>query len=258
MSIIYSTTQKPIGYVKGPVYFLDCKIDLSKRPFIPRPETEYWIRKVIKQIKLKTKKREPRTNNQKLYCLDIFAGSGCIGLAALKQLPNVSVDFVEKEKKFLKQIALNAAINRLDRKRYRTIRSDIFSSVRGRYDYILANPPYVAGSRAKEVDPEVLKWEPRKALFAGKDGLDVIRKFLPEAIRRLKSRGELWMEFDPSQKDAIAEVLKNSGAAFSFFRDQYGKWRYLVAVRKKKCADKKGAHLIIKKVSRFLRAERRV
>ena len=237
MSIIYSTTQKPIGYVKGPVYFLGCKIDLSKKPFVPRPESEYWVRKAIQNIKIKIKSRKLKT---KITCFDIFAGSGCIGIALLKHIPNATVDFAEKEKKFLEQIKLNAKINNIDPKRFRIIRSDIFSRVRNKYNYILDNPPYVAGSRAKEVDPEVLKWEPRKALFAGKDGLDVIRKFLPEAIRRLKSRGELWMEFDPSQKDAIAEVLKNSGAAFSFFRDQYGKWRYLVAVQKKNAPIRRG------------------
>jgi len=222
--------EKPEQYKKGFVKFLGCKIDLSKRPFIPRPETEYWVKKAIEDIKLKTGKLQPITNNKKLYCLDIFAGSGCIGIALLKHLPNSSVDFAEKEKKYLEQIRQNAKLNGINPKRFSIIQSDIFSNIKKKYDYIFANPPYVAEKRLHLVDKSVLGWEPKKALLAGPDGLDVICKFLPQAKNHLKKWGKLFMEFDPLQKKEIATILKNFGyCPFSFFRDQYGKWRYLKA-----------------------------
>lgn len=227
MSTLTPKTAKPTEYRQGFVEFLGCRIDLSKRPFIPRPETEYWVGKAIKAIKQKAKSKK-----SKIECLDIFAGSGCIGLALLKAGPDLveRVDFAEKEKKFLEQIKINVKINNIDPKRYRLVQSDISPKVHRKYDYILANPPYVAESRMKEVDPDVLLWEPKGALFAGKDGLDVIRQFLPAAIFHLKKGGEVWMEFDPFQKSEIDKIVRAAEYRHhNFFRDQYGQWRFLRA-----------------------------
>lgn len=219
-------SEKPAEYTSGFMNFLGCKIDLSQRPFIPRPETAYWTAKAIEAIKLQTKKLKLK----KLYCLDMFAGSGCIGIAVLKYLPNVYVDFAEKEKRFLEQIKINAKINGIDAERYCVIQSDIFSNVKGQYDYIFANPPYVAEKRLYLVDKSVLEWEPKEAFLAGSDGLDVIRRFLPEAKKHLRKGGTMYMEFDPPQKEDIAKMLLRRGyARFSFFQDQYGKWRYAAA-----------------------------
>jgi release factor glutamine methyltransferase len=222
--------EEPEQYREGFVDFLGCRIDLSKKPFIPRPETEYWVKRAIEDIKLQTRKQKPTTDNKKFHCLDIFAGSGCIGIALLKYLPNTFVDFAEKEKKYLEQIKRNARENGIDPKRFRIIQSDIFSAIKKKYDYIFANPPYVAEARGHLVERSVLEWEPKGALFAGLDGLDIIRKFLPQAKKHLKKGGMLFMELDPLQKPEIVNILRRSGyRRFSFFRDQYGTWRYLAA-----------------------------
>ncbi|MBI2113194.1 MAG: methyltransferase, partial [Candidatus Wildermuthbacteria bacterium] len=122
-----------VDYIIGFTEFLGCKIDLSKRPMIPRPETEYWVEKAIQELW--------KSRSASVWCLDLFAGSGCIGIAVLGHIPFARVDFGEKEKKFADQIKINATLNRIDRKRYRVFQSDVFSKIPYKYDYIFANPP---------------------------------------------------------------------------------------------------------------------
>jgi release factor glutamine methyltransferase len=221
---------RPFDYVIGSVEFLGCKIDLSLKPLIPRAETEFWAEKAIEKIRSNVKGQM-----SKVRCLDIFAGSGCIGIAMLKACPELveRVDFAEKEKKFLEQIKGNLACNKISSNRYRLVQSDIFSHVKGRYDVIVANPPYLATTRKRYIQKSVLDWEPHAALFAGKDGLLYIRKFLQSAKKYLKPGGTIYMEFDSWQKGAIAKLLKKfSWKHFEFFKDQYGKWRYVVVYEK--------------------------
>ncbi|HRZ30558.1 MAG TPA: hypothetical protein P5274_02745, partial [Candidatus Paceibacterota bacterium] len=90
---------EPIDYVIGWKDFLGCRIDLSYRSLIPREETELWVGEVIREIKdLEVKppsgsKLQLGGFTSKCTCLDLFAGSGCIGLAILKHCPNVEVTF---------------------------------------------------------------------------------------------------------------------------------------------------------------------
>lgn len=219
---------EPVDYLIGFVEFAGTKIDLSKRPLIPRPETEYWTLQASEEIKKKYSS-SPKSNLGD-RCLDMFAGSGCIGIAVLKHIPTARVDFAEQEKKFLKQIHINLQLNHIDSYRYRIIESNIFSGAQGKYDYIFANPPYVAESRKRSVQPSVLKHEPRQALFAGRDGLKYIKKFLKETKDHLKSGGKIYMEFDSPQKRAINRLLRKYGyRSWQFHKDQYGKWRFVVA-----------------------------
>lgn len=239
-----------IDYVIGWVDFAGCRINLSKKPLIPRPETEFWVQKVIDELQRQSSRNQapysslrssPRPNpmisrppspplhslSRRPRVLDIFAGSGCIGVAVLKHIPVARVDFGEKEKKLLKQIRINAKLNKIDSKHYRVFQSDIFSNIRGKYDYIFANPPYVAEARKAKVQKSVLEQEQHSAVFGGKDGLRYITKFLAEAKNYLKPNGKMYMEFDSPQKPAIAKLLKKFGYThFEFSKDQYNKWRY--------------------------------
>lgn len=264
---------EPVDYVIGWTEFLGCRIDLSCRPFIPRPETEYWVRQAMKSLRAQRSNpvvttqnlgiAAPRRNvgarnddDEVINCLDLFAGSGCIGIAILKHIPDVHLDFRERNGSFCDQIRKNLDANSIEPSRYRVIRSDVFSRMARRqnvpsprygnklsflstiadknehYDCILANPPYGAEKRKTRVQKSVLKWEPKHAIFGGNDGLFYIKKILIEAPHYLKKGGKLFMEFDSPQKKDIDMILDQSRFShYSFFRDQYGRWRYLVAIR---------------------------
>lgn len=211
---------EPLDYIIGWRPFLNCRIDLSYRPLIPRPETEYWTEKLISE--LKTRKYEVKV-------LDIFAGSGCIGVAVLKNIKKVKVDFADNDNLALKQIRKNLKINQIAAGRCRVISSDVFKNLKGKYDIIAANPPYIAFSRKNKVAKEVLCFEPHGALFGGRDGLFYIEKIFKQAANYLKPEGEIWLEFDAPQKPAIAKIAQHDGYQCDFFKDQFNRWRYLRA-----------------------------
>lgn len=232
-----------IDYVIGWVDFAGCRIDLSpslagpkprlawsKRSLIPRPETEFWVQQVIRELRGQNFEIDFKISPSSLpslRILDIFAGSGCIGIAVLKHIHGAFVDFAEKDKKLLKQIAINAKLNRIDSRHYRVFQSDVFSNVKGKYDYILANPPYVAETRKAKVQKSVLEQEPRNAIFGGKDGLYYIRKFLKRVGDYLVPGGVVYLEFDSYQKPILKKIIQEAGASdLAFCKDQFCKWRY--------------------------------
>jgi len=207
---------EPLDYIIGFTEFLGCRIDLSRKPLVPRPETEFWLGRVLKEI-----------NGEKV--LDIFSGSGCIGIAILKNTKIRLCDLVDREGGAIEQIKINCEINKIDSKRYKVIQSDVFESVRGKYDYVFANPPYIAKSRTGKIQKSVLRFEPKKALFCGKDGLFYIKKFLRDAKKHLNIGGKIYMEFSPEQKEQIEALIKKYNyMAYEFHRDQYGRWRWVM------------------------------
>src|SRR5258708_2193070 len=89
---------EPLAYVIGFVDFLGCKIDVSQRPLIPRPETEHWVQRAIEELKNgKPFGAAQGKINNKLFILDIFAGSGCIGVSIMRHIENTHVTFAEKD-----------------------------------------------------------------------------------------------------------------------------------------------------------------
>jgi len=216
--------KSPLQYKKGFIKFLGCKIDLSKKPFIPRIETEYWVKEAILKSKIK---------NRKSRILDMFAGSGCIGIAVLKHIKNSYVDFADDDRRSIEQIKMNLKLNKVSSKRYRVYKSNLFRNLKDRaYDVIFANPPYVAEDRINEVQRLVLEYEPKKALFSGKKGLNHIKRFLKEAKRFLKQEGIIYLEFDPRQKKEIEKILgKNGYRDYKIFKDQFKKYRWLKIIK---------------------------
>jgi len=212
----------PIEYERGYTKFLNCKIDLRNRVFIPRIETEFWVARAIKTIR--TSNIEHRT----LKVLDIFAGSGCIGISILKNVKNLLVDFADIDKKAIEQIKINLKLNKIPSQRYRIYQSNLFEKIKNKnYNYIFANPPYVAKERIKDVQLSVLKYEPKTSFLAGKKGFFYIKKFLKEAKRFMKPGGIIYLEFDPEQKNDILDILKKENYKNSrFFKDQFKKWRF--------------------------------
>jgi len=213
---------EPDEYRQGFVDFLGCKIDLSRRVLIPRPESEYWTERAIADIE---KIDSPRV-------LDIFSGSGCVGIAVAKKVPQAAVDFCDIDANAIEQIKINLKINGIENRRAKAVASDIFENLTNiKYDVILANPPYIDPARIGEVQDSVLDYEPHVALFGGKGGMEIIEKFLAAAKNHLKPRGIIYLEFDPSQIDGLKKMIAGEGYfTFNFSKDQYGAWRFVKIV----------------------------
>ncbi|MCI0532776.1 peptide chain release factor N(5)-glutamine methyltransferase [bacterium] len=206
---------EPLAYVIGGVPFLGCDIALGKRVLIPRAETEHWVARALPEIK----------SAQKI--LDLCAGSGCIGITILSHIPGAIVDFADIDPAAIQQIKKNISLNGINERRARVIKSDLFKKIDGSYDIIFANPPYINERRKRHVQKSVLDFEPHRALFAGDDGLALIKKIIDGATKHLRVGGTLFVEFDSWQKPLIEKYLRARGKKGKFLKDQYGKWRVL-------------------------------
>lgn len=218
---------EPVDYVIGFTTFLDCYIDLSDSPLIPRTETEFWVERAVKEIII------PDADEKKtIRCLDIFSGSGCIGIALLKHVASATVDFGDDQTNCLRQMRKNIKKNDVDA-RARVYRSNCFKNIpRQRYDHIFANPPYIARERQRHVQRSVTAWEPRHALFAKDRGLYHIKKIIRQAPNFIKENGTIFIEFDSFQKEAIEKLIPRNQYTYTFWKDPFEKWRTVV-LRKK-------------------------
>ena len=206
---------EPLDYIIGWTSFLGCHIDLSERPLIPRPETEYWLEQVSNKL----------PKNTPLKILDLCCGSGCIGIALLKLFPKSTVDFVDISPEAIKQTQINLDINKISLTSYRFFRSDLFTNLSSRYDYIFCNPPYV--DIAGKYDSS-LKYEPPEALFAPDHGLQLIKRVLSDSFLHSKTPGTLYLEFGYKQMTAIKKHCTSLGMKnITFFKDQFGRYRFL-------------------------------
>lgn len=211
----------PVDYLIGWKPFLDCKIFLDSRPLIPRAETEYWVEKAIHEI-------NQRSVGARLKILDLFSGSGAIGVAILKHLPFSDVDFGEIDGAHPPTIRKNIRENGLDERHTDIIETDVWERVSGRYDFIFANPPYLSQSRLAQIEVSVLSYEPGAALFAGEDGFALIRKTIEGVSAHLSPNGALYLEHEPEQSQAIALAAKQQGLLVKTHMDQFGRERWSI------------------------------
>ena len=203
-------------YARGWVPFLDCKVFLDSRPLIPRPETEYWVEKALTELKASSKP---------LKVFDLFAGSGAIGIAVLKHLPETLVDFGEIDEAHFPTIEKSLQENGISLERTRMIETDVWSAISDSYDYIFANPPYLSKDHPENIQPTVLSEEPHLALFAEEDGFALIRKTIQGARGHLTQEGALFIEHDPEQSASIVALGKEKGFIVETEKDQFGKER---------------------------------
>lgn len=124
--------------------------------------------------------------------LDLCTGSGCLAILAARAFPNARVDASDVSSAALEVAAQNVRKHRFE-KRIRLIRSDLFGSIRGRYDLIICNPPYVSTPSLRTL-PREYRYEPGIALAGGKRGLDYVARIIDESPRFLKPGGLLVCE----------------------------------------------------------------
>lgn len=219
---------EPLAYIIGWVPFLDCKIWLDSRPLIPRPETENWTEEAILTMNGGAT-LSLGFGTRSLKILDLCAGSGCIGTAVAKAVPNTHVDFSEIDEHHVPTILKTLEENGISKERYNVIHTDLFKDFPGTYDFILSNPPYIDETMDR-VEPAVKDHEPYVALFGGKDGLEIIEKMIRQAPTHLNPGGQLWIEHEPEQSNAIQTLGTEHGFSVTTHKDQYDTERYSILV----------------------------
>lgn len=205
-------------YLLGEVDFCGAKVDLSLRPMIPRVETEFWMKQVVS-----SKKQEENTDT--IRALDLFSGSGCVGLALLKNVPTSTVDFVELDPKSKEQIAVSLEKNKIDPSRTQILTTDcvvfLESAPSQKYDLITAVPPYVPPHLKDEVMRELHR-EDELFFFDKEDGYYFHKQVLRRTKEFLCDGGVLYLEFDISQREQIEQLAKDCGwVSYAFLRDPY-------------------------------------
>ena len=142
--------------------------------------------------------------------LDIGTGSGAIALALASELPQAEITATDLSERAL-QIAILNADQLHKRERVRFLVGDLFEPIASeRFDLIVSNPPYVASKDAGSCPPE-LSHEPEMALFAGHDGLEVIRRLIVSAGDHLSPGGWLGIELSPEQAEPVEQELSQAG-----------------------------------------------
>lgn len=202
-------------YLLGEVLFCDAKVDLSLRPMIPRPETEFWVKQAIDNIR-------SGKSFFTIRVLDLFSGSGNVGLAILKNIPESTVDMIEFDPKLKDQIDISILKNNIRKTRTRVLMGDTWNGAVGNYDFIFAVPPYVPPQLKEEVMEE-LHAESPLSFFDKEDGFYYHKQVLSRSKEFLKDGGILYLEFDITQREKIEELAKENGwTNYSFLKDPYG------------------------------------
>jgi release factor glutamine methyltransferase len=201
-------------YLLGEVPFCGAKIDLTFRPMIPRYETEFWVRHAIDEIR-------NGTSFYTLRVLDLFSGSGNVGLAVLKNIPEASVDFIEFDPKLKEQIELSIEKNQIKKTRTRVLTGDVWEGAIGTYDYVFAVPPYVPRHMMEEVMTELTAEDPL-SFFDKDDGYYYHKQVMIHGHQYLKEGGALLLEFDITQREEIERLALEFGwSRYSFLLDPY-------------------------------------
>ena len=208
----------PLQHVLGVVSFHHRDFKSDARALIPRPETEELAEWILSM-----------SMSDDLKVLDMGCGSGVLGLTLAAERPSWQVTLADVSEDALALAKENAVALGIGNARLQ--RSDLFSVIEGEFDGIVANLPYVPESERASLSREVMH-DPALALFGGADGLDVIRRFIPEAFRRLKPGAWLVLEIGHDQASQVEEILRSSGFAdIEVKTDLSGVARFLFARR---------------------------
>lgn len=197
----------PTQYITGHQEFWGLDFLVSPAVLIPRPETEHLIETVLELVRAsETDGQDPSA--QRLSIADVGTGSGCIAVVLAKEFPQAEVHAIDISAAAIGVARTNASRHHVDAQIH-FHQSDMLSGFQpGFFDLVVSNPPYVGMSEQAQLQTEVRDFEPHRALFAGLDGMDVIRRLVPAAHNALKPGGFLVMEIGSSLAKPVAELLK--------------------------------------------------
>jgi release factor glutamine methyltransferase len=198
---------EPIAYLVGRTEFYSLGINVTPDCMIPRPETELLVERAIEFLRTR--------NVDTQFVCDLCTGSGCIAVAVAENFSNVRIIATD-----ICEAALAVAAENIQKhqqsERITLLCGDLFDPIISgldvnEFDLIVSNPPYVSAAEYERLDKNVKGYEPKKALFAGVDGLDVYCRIIEKAGCFLKSDGALMLEIGYAQGPAVKELLEKTG-----------------------------------------------
>jgi release factor glutamine methyltransferase len=207
----------PVEYVTGKAYFRYAALVVTPDVLIPRHETELVAGEAISLIR----------DRGYTKALDMCTGSGCIAVALATET-QAAVDACDISPAALAVATRNADTNNA---RIRFFQSDMFDHVKGQYDIIVCNPPYVSDAEFAALDDSVKMHEPKMALAAG-DGLAFYRIMAHKAPAFLASGGALVLEIGASQAAEVTTMLTCAGFLDVTHQKDYAGRDRIVCARK--------------------------
>lgn len=196
--LLRRSKREPLQYILGTQEFMGYSFFVTPSVLIPRQDTEVLVEKALSILKKGDR------------ILDMCTGSGCILLSLVKRKElqhSIGVD-ISKEALFIAK--KNADALNLNVSFYQ---SDLFKEIdkKEKFQMIVSNPPYITELEMAQLMPEVAEYEPRIALFGGRDGLDFYRKIAEKAGDYLEDKGYLILEIGCRQAIAVKEILQENG-----------------------------------------------
>lgn len=204
-----------LEYLLGKTRFCGAWVDLSVRPMVPREETEHWVKQVIQE--------DTGLAVKQLRILDLFAGSGCVGMALLKHFENAYVTFVDIQDSTSVSVMKSLTLNEIEKERAVVLRMDVeefLNSNQERYDRIFAVPPYVPPFMREEVMRE-LHAEHEVNFFDKEDGYYYHKLLLKHIPNLLTAGGRCYFEFDFTQYSTIVRLLNRHSYKYKVLLDQH-------------------------------------
>lgn len=225
--------REPLQHLTGSAPFRHLELAVGPGVFVPRPETELLAGWGVEQAR-----REAAP-----LVVDLCSGSGAIALAVAQEVPAARVVAVEGSPAALSWLRRNATSRAAVGDRPVEVvaadvtASDLLDDLLGRVDVLLCNPPYVPAGVV--VPLEVSRHDPARAVFAGMDGLAVIRPVVPRAAVLLRPGGRLGIEHDDTQGAAVPGLLAGDGRYDSIadHADLAGRPRFATATRRRRTVD---------------------
>ncbi len=212
---------KPLEYILEEVEFYEMKFKVNQNVLIPRPETEELVDLIWKNSSSSPAK-------PKLF--DIGSGSGCIAIC-LSKLLNADTYAVDCSKEAIKIAKQNATTNCAEVK---FIETDFLTVANWKYlpkkiDIIVSNPPYVRKSEKLLMKPNVLDYEPEKAIFVDDENPLIFYKAIADfAFKNLSEKGKIYLEINEFLAVETAEVFKSLYPKVKLINDLNGKKRFLL------------------------------
>ncbi len=194
-------SREPMQYIRGRQEFYSIAFEVEPGVLIPRPETELLVDRALELMS--SRSAPPRI-------ADVGTGSGCLAVTLARHLPGALIwasDLSEKAVRLARRNAELAAVQ------VQFAICDLLSAREpaALLDLIVSNPPYLPLGDRDQLQPEILLHEPSQALFAGDDGLDVVRRLISQAGRQLAPGGWFLMEMARNQEEAVAALLIRAG-----------------------------------------------